>query len=457
MPFTDKDIAIILILCILLISFSFRRYLSRLNFLSLFFFATLIFNSLTLIVWGFDRSYFITAFTSFNLNQITTESYLKSSVIIIGGLLIVFFSYMLADLASYRGTLKFRSLFNILPKAVSPYLERRIIVLSIAVAAIHSVLIVRSLDDIIHGFILGFIGGDHAVIMDTRQDLNSSYIFFVWSVNILPFMCVSLYALSRILGRYRAYAWLYIAFTAFSILCTFFKTHLIIFIGLLFLVRINTGVSAARTPGQLFSAKNIKYLGVLFGLIVGLYALFGIARQESSLIDIALSLGETATSRIVGRLGISILMYGHYFPDIGDHYGFTNLNIFAKLFGYEVYFDTREVFKHFSTMGDGSVAINSTMDFFGAFGWPGWIVGCTLLGIGINFLDRKLISLDNNLPNFVLKLYGLVFIYYLTQASVFRAALGYGGLFFLVMWLAMRLSMRQKKRAVQDSESLSAV
>ncbi len=453
----DSGIAIILVILILLIGVSFRKYLNKLNLLSFFFYMTIVFNFLTLIIWGFDRDYFITAFPSFKLYQITTTSFLKASIIILGGLIIVILSYILADLSAYKGQLKFRSLFGTSPKDVSPYIIKRILIVSIAVAVIQSILIITNADQIIEGFILGIMGGDHSVIMDARQELNSSYIFFLWSINILPFTCISLYALYRVVGKYKVYARLYILLTVASILCTFFKGHLIIFIALLLLAKLYTDKTSMLANSQLLTLKNVQHIGLLFVFIISLYALFGIAREESSILNIVLSLGETASSRIIGRLGISILMYGHYFPEAADHYGFANLNIFSKIFDYAAYLDTKEVFRYFSIQEDGSVAINATMDFYAAFGWPGWILGCMILGFGINLLDKKIILLDNNLPNFVIKLYSLVFVYYLTQASVFRAALGYGGLFFVAMWLAMRITIRQKKKLAQSKDSLTPV
>ena len=129
-------------------------------------------------------------------------------------------------------------------------------------------------------------------------------------------------------------------------------------------------------------------------------------------------------------------MYVNYFPDIHDFYGLNNVGLLAKIFGNQTYLDSKETFIYYSNVGiDGSLAASSFIDSYG----QGGIAFSILYGFIISFI---IIALDNfafrsktYTSKTFLTISGFIFLYYLSQASVFRSMLGYGGIFYFLLWV----------------------
>ena len=166
-----------------------------------------------------------------------------------------------------------------------------------------------------------------------------------------------------------------------------------------------------------------------------------------SIFEGVVKLTEVVLTRVFGRLAIPAFCYVHYFPAVEDHYALTNIGMFSKIFGYELYPDSKVLFNHFSrNKKEGSLAINSIIDFYGAFGYYGFFIGNTILGLILSALDAFLNRLEKNNINLIFIIFCFVFAYYLSQASLARSLLGYGFFFFMVAWLFLQKNFRIKLR-----------
>ncbi len=116
---------------------------------------------------------------------------------------------------------------------------------------------------------------------------------------------------------------------------------------------------------------------------------------------------------------------------------FRNIGMLSKILGTNLYPDTSILFKYYYGF-KGSVATSSIMDFYGAFGVLGWVIGSILLGIGLNRMDSFLSRLPKNTGNIVLIIFMFLTVLYFSQASVARSMMGYGGIIFLSLWFILK-------------------
>jgi hypothetical protein len=148
---------------------------------------------------------------------------------------------------------------------------------------------------------------------------------------------------------------------------------------------------------------------------------------------------KSTLSRTLGRMSMSSLMLINYIPEMRPHYNLTNVGMLARITGRELYDPGTDVFAHFSktkTIVKGSVATPALIDLYGQFGWTGVVVGSIFLGIGLT-ISMRLLDLARPNPDsylFLLAAGGLG-MFYLSQANIFRAAMGYGGAIFLLSWV----------------------
>ena len=144
-----------------------------------------------------------------------------------------------------------------------------------------------------------------------------------------------------------------------------------------------------------------------------------------------------STSRIIGRLSLPSFMYVHYFPNVESYYGISNIGMLANILGNPVYENSKAVYTYFTNgREDGSVAIASIFDFYGAFGWKGLFLGSCSLGLVFSFLNKIIHSLERNISTILITIFSFITVYYLSQASVAKSLMSYGGVFFVGIWLA---------------------
>ena len=298
-------------------------------------------------------------------------------------------------------------------------------------------------DVLIIGILDGLIGRQPDAILQSRSAITSSYLYTILIYNVLPFITIASFymSLKRKVLLNKVFFLMLFAISFFLILSLFQKRPLIIFMLSLF-------ISGFVFKENLFpkrvkkvkskkgkKRKYIVYLSFLFVLLLVLYY-SATNYQFQNVFEAAAKLSEIVFTRVFGRLSVPAFCYVHYFPEVNDYYGFTNIGLLSKIFGFEHFPDTQVLFGHFSTVKvEGSLAINSVMDFYGAFGYFGMIFGNLFLGLLLAALDTFLDKLEKNSINLIFIVFCFVFAYYLSQASLPRALLGYGFAFFVLTWL----------------------
>jgi hypothetical protein len=255
----------------------------------------------------------------------------------------------------------------------------------------------------------------------------------------MPFLCVSFLAANREckLLRIMMLKVVLISFTAVLLLLVFQKRPLIIFFlevtFIWFLIKSMKNKSEKNDS----NIESVIIISCIFLYLLLIILYYFNTNIQGNNIFLFMALNGIVLSRIIFRLSLPGIMYVHYFPSIEPHYGISNIGKLANLLQVQTYEDTRVVFEYFSKSSTdyGSVASSVLFDFYGSFGWTGWILGSILLGVFIFYLEKCLMKLKPNIINIIMILYCFVFIYYLSQASFFRALLGYGGILFFIVWL----------------------
>jgi hypothetical protein len=147
---------------------------------------------------------------------------------------------------------------------------------------------------------------------------------------------------------------------------------------------------------------------------------------------------EIAISRIIGRLSIPALYYISYFPTIDDFYGLTNVGIFSKIFDFNLYPDSVILFSYFSKINvEGSFASSIYIDAYCQYGWISLIFWSVVVGVVLFLLQNTLNKILNKFSFIVFTVFSIIYVYYFSQASIFRATLGYGGILFLFCWFLL--------------------
>jgi len=313
---------------------------------------------------------------------------------------------------------------------------------------------------LVAGLVTGYIGGDVAEQYASRgsmQELGMVYYLIVF--NALPFLTVIRWMLSRLGPAHggRLQALVMVSVTSILLLATFEKRPFVLFLISLMighhLAEIYSGRAKGGRPSSLplspaYWVRHLPWtklgtwVGLPFVILVGFYYLStNIAAVAGSPLGAVMSLAEVTVSRIFGRLAVEPILYATYFPGVDSHYGLSNIGKWADLTGQTYYPDTILVARHFTGLGWGSGAIGAVVDFYGAFGWPGWAAGCFVLGVLLNALDRWLQSLPLTLLNRGFYFFATVFAYYLSQASVARSLSSYGGGTFVLLWLVLSIRL----------------
>lgn len=419
-----------------------------------------------LVIFYAAPAYVQSLFRSFRLELVTPDDVLRTFAIVTFGLVVT----TIAGMATAR-------LAQSLPVAAMPSSSRK------NYPALALVGIALALG-------IGFIGIALATIIDLarqidaipsflslRRELGRHYLFILGVFNLLPM--ATLYALLRRENGAPAWPfWLLYALSTIALVATFQKRPLIVFMALIAVVacilywrRQQLTVATALRPWPL-----IRMAAILSVPVIALFCLYLVEQrygfgpvwpaeqaaeqaaeqdatgekpleptwdtaQESDLSTIeraGLALRSTV-SRIFGRMAVSAVLVVHHIPHNGPHYGLANVGLLAKLKGQELYDPGAEVFSRYAQASRvrGSVATPAFIDFYGQFGWPGVAIGSALIGLVLGVLQMLLQSVRNDFESHVFLLAaGTLTIFYLTQASIFRTALGYGGGIFLLSWVA---------------------
>lgn len=392
------------------------------------------------------------------LGVITAIDVTRAIVLTLGGLLItvgtyIFFSRKGESLGVISGPSRFQ------PGQEPPlgfHMDRAVVLSMLAMLAT-GVFLYLNLSTIRMGIELGAQGGDLAMLYEGRRQITSTYLFVVLSYNVVPFLSVAVWvaAMRSHSGLLRAYALAYAVATCIVLLLTFQKRPLIVYLGCLFFADLwirqwREGIShqSERDRPRKHHLRVLIFGAAVMAILFGLYWTFtGFAFYDGTTSELLGDLTVVVLVRIFGRLAMPCLMYAHFYPHLHAHYGLTNLGIFATLFQTDLHADTAVVNRYFTGLGDqGTVAITALVDFYGGFGWVGWIIGCILLGILLLKVDQYLSRIRPSYGKFLIATWVLVSVFYLSQASLPRTLMGYGGVFFAGLWFLITAEIGESSR-----------
>ncbi len=432
----------------------FKKIIFKWNIFGVFFIATIIFAVIGVLAFPFFKPYFFRAFISFKLELISDSDIIQTQIILVCGLLLVLYAYMFSLNLLY-GKVKCINHLNFKENISDNLSNINYYFISILIVLFVFTYLFINRDVVITGIAQGMLGREPEALLASRRGITSNYLYTIIVYNMLPFVTiVSLYKSIRKNTLYSRVSFLILfSISFFLILMLFQKRPLIIFmLSLLLAGHVFRGKLVAKKRKRKVLSKRQKkrkyiiYFGFLFSLLLILYY-SATTYQFQNLFEAILKLSEIVLTRVFGRLSIPAFMYVHYFPEVGEHYGLTNIGMLSNVFGFEHFEDTKTLYTYFSKSDkDGSLAINSIVDFYGGFGYAGLFVGNVMLGFLLAVLDRILNKLEKNNINIVFTVFCFVFAYYLSQASLPRALMGYGFVFFIFMWLILQRGFKIKLR-----------
>lgn len=445
----------ILIFVLLLHMYIFRKLIFNWNVYGVFFISNLIFSLIGIILFPFIKEYVVVTFWTFKLNLITDYVIIKTQIIALSAVLISLYSY------AFIMFVKFNKIKCINHLEIKNPIENNIsninyyfLLLIIGIFLFFYLIINR--DIIYDGFFKGLIGRDPAILLSSRRRITSNYIYVIITYNLLPFLTiVALYmsmSYKSLLNKFLFYSILTIS--VILILLLFQKRPLILFLLTLIISSIvfrkhvkkkKLKVKKPKTKKQI-RKKIITYGIALFALLMILYYSSTNYKFEN-IVQATIKLTEVSLTRVLGRLSMPSFLYISYFPDIDGHYGLRNIGMLSKILGFEIYGDTKILFKYFGKHNlDGNVAIGSIIDFYGGFGYYGVLFGSMLIGSFLGILDILLNKLKKNSSNIIFIIFCFIFGYYLSQASFARSLMGYGFFFFTITWLFLQKEFKIKLR-----------
>ncbi|PTX60429.1 oligosaccharide repeat unit polymerase [Kordia periserrulae] len=445
----------ILIFVLLFHIILFRKMIFKWNIFGIFFIATCIFSIIGILMFPFMRMYAGRTFWTFKLELITNQDVFRTQMLAVGGLLLVLYSYVFGLVLMYR-RVECINHFRIKNPIKNNLSKVNFYFMLLCIFLFLLVYLIIKRNVLISGLFDGLIGRQPVALLESRRGITSNYLYVVITYNLLPFLTmVSLYLMMK--KKTLSARMLFIGLFTVSfilILLLFQKRPLILFLLSLFLSAfvfkkyITIKKKRVRTPQEKRKLRRRAILiGLsLFSLLLLLYYSATTYRFNSVFEGVS-TLTEVVLTRVFGRLSIPAFCYVHYFPSVEDHYTITNIGMFSKIFNYELYPDSKVLFNYFSrNEKEGSLAINSIIDFYGAFGYYGFFIGNIILGFFISGLDAFLNRLEKNNINIIFIIFCFIFAYYLSQASLARSLLGYGFFFFVITWVFLQKNFRIKLR-----------
>lgn len=392
-------------------------------------------------------------FPVYDLSVITSSEVSLAIILSCGGILMVLTFYQLSHAFFHAGAFRLVG---------SNHLEAsdqvdlgfhllRLRILGVAAVAVIILFFVQEWPAIREGVLYGFLEGRADLIVLSRRRVTDNYGFVLFLYNVLPFLGAAMWLVYRVK---RQTPWLLAAVgfnlaVVVTLVMVFQKRPLVVLILALTLVQVWASDWRLRQQGKVTPSRRSHWRkmwllkfgavgGVIFVVLMLLYYFHTrIGRSGEELVAALGALTLVIVSRIVWRLAIPAVMYTHYFPKVETFYGFDNIDKLTALMNRGLFPDTVQVYEYF-VGGHGSVASCTLIDFYGGFGLLGWFLGCCLLGLLLERLDKGLECLETTGVNALLSIFILVFVLYLSQASLPRSLLGYGGVIFVSLWAFLR-------------------
>lgn len=436
-----------------------RRVIFSASLIGIFSTGTLIFTIIGLLVMPWMRPYLPIWFPRLHLQGLTGHDYLYADLLMVGGLVLVLASYQASHALSHHGRLCQAG-----PRLTGPMGTARVdfsvpalFAATLVALAASVALMLQYRSQIAVGLLEGFLGANPLAMFVARREVGENYALFQLVQNILPYYAVALWLAWRVTGHrpIRRAALMACIAAAVMLLFLFQKRPLLVFLMMLGLLSA-WGPSWRRKPERRqrtgrprAAARALLFGAALFALLCVLYyfSTTVVRGAPDGIVGSAGTLGQIALIRVIGRLALPVPMYTHVFPGIHEHYGLSNVGMFGRLWGAEFFPDTFYVFSVFSSSSlSGSAAVPALGDFYGQFGFAGWFIGACLLGVALQWADSGLVRMRDRPSGVLLIIAAMTFTYYLTQANLPRALLGYGGVVFLVQWLLLAPACLRRTR-----------
>ncbi|HOS91889.1 MAG TPA: hypothetical protein PLQ54_01120 [Armatimonadota bacterium] len=428
-----------------------RRLIFSPSVLGVYCTATLIFTVVGVLVMPFVRPHLRAIFPRLLLQGLTGRDFLYAYIIVVGGLAVVLASYQAAHAISHGGRLCRQGprLVGRVKGSVLDFSLSALVVWASLSALVTATMLFQYRSSIRLGVVEGFIAASPGAVFTVRRSIDSNYPLILMTRTILPFYCVAAWLAWRVTGwRWvRRFAIGMIAMSLVMLFSIFAKGALVAYLLMLAGLgawgysRRGFPRSGRQTEGFSLPTRKLAlyFTGAFVVLCLFYYVSTPAARHAGkgplSAVGTVLSISLT---RLFGRLALEMPMYTHLFPDVHEHYGLTNVGLLNRLWGAEFFPDTFYVFSAFSDSPiAGSAAVPALGDFYGQFGFLGWFIGACVLGVLLQCADSILVTVRDRPSGVLLVVAGMTFAYYLTQANLPRAALGYGGVLYLLQWLSL--------------------
>jgi hypothetical protein len=446
-----------------------RHRILNLSCMGIFFLSHVVFVLIGLLAipWLIE-GYLVESYSSVDFSLIDQSDIINTIILVIAGLALVFIGNVFVEMITFFMTgrpehdNRGRLLWTVEP--IDLYIRRNVIKARLKyffIAALILTLILLNADwtSILEGIRYSYFMFDVEAFYKARSEVGSAgRLYFILVFNVLPFLSITFWMFTRIekgAGN-KAWALFMITMSAILLLLTFQKRPLLIYLITLFaseiLARMATGYSVISIKAtNILSIIGTYWKRISFYLTIVFLVALGFFHISTNIEDFR-NLAIVVIDRIFTRLALMPVFYVHYFPNVEPHYGFTNIGILSSLLGFEKYADTVVTDSYFSKVAEsvgGSGAIGALVDFYGAWGWPGFVLCCFCLGMLLRFLDKWLSSLPSTFLNKSLYIFMLVFVYYLSQASFFRSLSSYGGLTFLTLWFLLKTKLVPMKSKTQ--------
>jgi len=431
----------------------FKKIIFKWNVFGVFFIATFTFSTFGILVFPFLQTYLSHVFWTFKLQHITSEIIVKTQIIAVLGMLLVLYSYVFG-LLLLKGKVVVINHFKFDGEIKENLNKLNFQFIFILITVFLSIYLFLKSKVLIIGISDGLIGRNPTAILNSRRAITSSYFYVIITYNLLPFLSIVSYYLflkKRTLSR-RILFYAAFAVTVLLLLLLFQKRPLILFfLSFLlsaFIFKKEFKIKKNKKPKtkKRTRRKYIIYGLLLFSLLMLLYYLTTNYKFDN-IYQAIKKLSEVSLLRIFGRLTLPSFFYVHYFPKIESHYHISNIGMLTKFLPIDFYPDNKILFNYYSiNKNGGSLAINSIFDFYGAFGHYGLVIGSFILGFFISMMDVFLNKLEKNGVNLIFIIFCFVFAYYLSQASLAKSLMGYGFLFFVMIWIFLQKGFKIKMR-----------
>lgn len=387
-------------------------------------------------------------FSDFNLMTIEETTIVKTILIIVYGLFMVIFSYSIGNLIIKKSPFQIpKGLFNFenikqWEHGTSIRRVRLFLTLFIMISFIQ--LIPHT------NLILGAMFDTNLYSkLEARRTITQNYFLTVSIYNIIPFLAAVSFtyyeSLTQKVFSDRVINFTYTLLTAILLLLTFQKRPLILFLLTLIVLKylVRRGALGIKDTNFMGKFRKYTYFSIGFlGLFIVLMYLYvkntNYAESAGSIWELMYITILISLSRIIGRLSLPSVMYVDYFPNIESFYGLSNIGMLSNILQKETYLDSKVVYQYFAGNDNGSLAASSIIDFYGGFGIIGVTIGCLIIGLILRYIDYLFITMKPNTINKVFQVYLLISVFYLSQASLPRTFMGYGGIFFVIFWFLLR-------------------